>query len=241
MGFFRGIGPYLRDYFQLRMKAKATWRILPNFPCFDDRRNHAGSVMGHYFYQDLYVARRIYSRSPSKHVDVGSRLDGFIAHLAVFRQVEVRDIRPLRISVPNVTFWRTDITAKGAVPADYCDSVSCLHSIEHFGLGRYGDSIDGDGWIHGLTNLVRMLRVGGVLYLSCPIGRQRVDFNAHRVFGINTILVAAEKLRLQLLSFAFVDDQGRFTEAYTLTAEDLTGNLGLDYGCGIFEFEKAPG
>jgi len=50
-----------------------------------DRFDPGGDASGHYFHQDLIVARRIFERDPRKHVDVGSRIDGFVAHLAVFR------------------------------------------------------------------------------------------------------------------------------------------------------------
>ena len=60
-------------------------------------------------------------------MDVGSRGDGFIAHLAAFRDVEVADIRPLPAIIPHVTFIQADMM--GTLPADLkgcCESVSCL-------------------------------------------------------------------------------------------------------------------
>ena len=33
-----------------------------------------------------------------RHVDIGSRLDGFVAHVASFREIEVLDIRPLKVN-----------------------------------------------------------------------------------------------------------------------------------------------
>ena len=41
-----------------------------------------GQLDPHYFLQDLYVARRIMADRPRFHVDVGSRLDGFMAQLS---------------------------------------------------------------------------------------------------------------------------------------------------------------
>jgi hypothetical protein len=71
---------------------------------------------------------------------------------------------------------------------NYCDSVSCLHALEHFGLGRYGDKIDIYSLEKGLSNLVKLLAKDGLLYLSVPIGKERIEFNAHRVMDISTIL-----------------------------------------------------
>ena len=150
--------------------------------------DEAAGAMGAYFFQDLLVARWICEDSPKRHVDVGSRIDGFIGHLAVFREVEVIDIRPQPLVVPNVVFHQLDLMA--ALPEAWLeatDSLSCLHTIEHFGLGRYGDPVDPDGHLKGLEQLKRMVRPGGRLVLSTPVGRERVEFNAHRVFSPATV------------------------------------------------------
>src|SRR5712692_9241557 len=60
-------------------------------PCLHDRGAEAGAVRGEYFWQDLYVAQKIFKASPRKHVDVGSRINGFVAHVASFREIEVID------------------------------------------------------------------------------------------------------------------------------------------------------
>ena len=92
---------------------------------------------------------------------MGSRIDGFIAHLACVREVEVFDIRPLDARIPNVRFRQWDLTEGGpAAPADQVDSLSCLHTLEHVGLGRYGDRIDVHGWRVALTRLAGLLAPG---------------------------------------------------------------------------------
>jgi hypothetical protein len=155
---------------------------------FNEWDDSAGSL-GAYFHQDQTVARWIFESNPERHVDVGSRIDGFIGSLSVFRQVDVIDIRPLPETVHNVVFHQLDLMAE--LPAEWMectDSLSCLHTIEHFGLGRYGDPIDPDGHIKGLEQLKRMVKPGGLLYLSTPAGRERIEFNAHRIFSAKTIL-----------------------------------------------------
>jgi hypothetical protein len=116
-------------------------------------------------------------------VDVGSRIDGFVAHVALFRPIEVMDIRPARSFDPNVRFVQVDVSDPEKVPENYTDSLSCLHALEHFGLGRYGDPLLADGWKRGIQSFSRLLQPQGRLYLSVPIGRQRIEFNAHRIFG----------------------------------------------------------
>ena len=120
---------------------------------------------------------------------------------------------------------------------DYCDSLSCLHALEHFGLGRYGDPVRWDGHLRGLDNLHRVLRSGGRLYLSVPIGPQRIEFNAHRVFAVDYLLgLLADKYVLE--RFSYVDDQGDLHEDVPLDAEEARNNFGCHYGCGIFELTK---
>jgi hypothetical protein len=209
------------------------WKIEFSRPCFDDRKDGAGITNGHYFHQDLLVARRIYERRPIKHVDVGSRIDGFVAHVSIFRTIEVFDIRPLCGEIPNIKFEQTDIMSPDIELADYCDSLSCLHALEHFGLGRYGDVIDIGGYRKGFAALARMLQSGGILYLSVPIGRERIEFNGHRVFSIARVQSLVEK-DFSIIDFSFVDDIGDLHESVPLSPD----NYGLNYGCGIFELRR---
>ena len=73
--------------------------------------------------------------------------------------------------------------------AESTDSLSCLHALEHFGLGRYGDPVDYDGYLKGFDNLYRILKPGGRLYFSVPMGPQRIEFDAHRVFSMAYLLL----------------------------------------------------
>ncbi|GAF70867.1 unnamed protein product, partial [marine sediment metagenome] len=62
-------------------------------PVLNEFYGQAGQARGHYFHQDLWAARKIITAQPTKHIDIGSRIDGFIAHLLVIMPVEVIDIR----------------------------------------------------------------------------------------------------------------------------------------------------
>ncbi len=208
-----------------------------NYPCPGDRFEEGGVASGHYFHQDLLVARKIYERSPSCHVDVGSRLDGFVAHVASYRNIEVLDIRPITKKVHNIVFHQFDLMNPVGNFEAYCESLSCLHTLEHLGLGRYGDPIMVDGYEKGFNSLWSILKPAGILYLSVPIGKQRIEFNAHRVFAIRTILALAEG-KFDLLDFSYVDDGGSLYEHVELTENAIGRSLDCWYGCGIFEFHK---
>jgi SAM-dependent methyltransferase len=237
----RGLPFYLRDFRTLKDQRASAVREFPfgkPYPCLDERFTDSGVAKGHYFHQDLLVARRIHLNNPSTHVDVGSRIDGFLAHVASFRPIEVLDIRTLSITVPNIKFMQADLmTPILENLVDYCDSLSCLHALEHFGLGRYGDPINYDGYVLGLNNLHRILKKGGKLYFSIPIGPQRIEFNAHRVFSVNYLLECFDG-KYHIDQFSFVDDQGDLHENTPITDKDVKRNFGCAFGCGIFEMTK---
>ncbi|MEO8668665.1 MAG: DUF268 domain-containing protein [Bauldia sp.] len=232
---------FIRDCiaFARMNRSPGEWPFGRFYPYLGDRRAAAGTAKGHYFHQDLLVARRIYECNPVRHVDVGSRVDGFVAHVASFRKIEVADIRPLKASIANVAFTQIDLMAPlAAQHLAMCDSLSCLHALEHFGLGRYGDRLDPDGHLTGLANLARMLGEDGILYLSVPIGPQRIDFNSERVFGMAHMLDLLDRAGFDLLRFSCVDDDGDLIENQTLSPVLVETNCGVEYGCGIFELTK---
>lgn len=236
-----GIPAYIRDYLVFIQQSSSSsihFKMGAPYPCLRDRFEQGGDVRGHYFHQDLLVAGRIYEMKPKLHVDVGSRVDGFVAHVASFRLIEVIDIRPLKSNIPNIRFIQADLMKVGDESlVGYCDSLSCLHALEHFGLGRYGDTVAYDGHLAGLRNLSLMLKSGGKFYLSVPIGRQRVEFNAHRIFSVEYILaLVGEQFKLDC--FSFIDDEGLLHQDVIIREADSKNSFGCIYGCGIFELTK---
>jgi hypothetical protein len=212
-------------------------RVSSIFPVLSDWSDQAGEASGAYFHQDMLVARRIYEARPMRHVDVGSRFDGFVAHVAVFREIEVVDIRPMASSIRNVRFVQANLMQRSEVLAASTDSLSCLHALEHFGLGRYGDPIDPDGHLKGFVSLIEMLKPGATFYLSFPIGRPAVEFNAHRVFDCQEVLTWRGSELLRLDRFDYVDDEGALHEEIAI---DLIGAecAQLTRGCGIYTFTR---
>ena len=93
-----GLPWFLKHLFLFKKLSKKTG-LSPDLvllrPVLNERNEKSGNWKGHYFHQDLLVAGKIFRNQPEKHVDIGSRIDGFIAHVASFREVEVFDIRPM--------------------------------------------------------------------------------------------------------------------------------------------------
>ena len=228
-----GIPFFLRDLFKIKKQLsafKSEWKLTNIKPILDERFLSSGSAQGHYFHQDLLVA--------TKHVDIGSRVDGFVAHVASFREIEVVDIREAKNLIPNINFIQFDMMKPPPKKLiRYCDSISALHSIEHFGLGRYNDPIHFDGYRIGLDNINKMLKIGGKLYFSVPIGKQRIQFNAHRIFSVSYLLELFKK-KYNINSFSYVGDNGQLYENIVLNNEKINNNYNCSYGCGIFEMTR---
>lgn len=233
----RGCLRYRKDRRLFREAAGDDFAWGREMPILDEWSESSGHL-GAYFHQDLLAARWIYQQQPRRHVDVGSRLDGFVGHLAVFREVEVLDIRPQPHVVRNIVFHQLDLM--NDLPPEWVgctDSLSCLHTIEHFGLGRYGDAIDPAGYLKGLAQMKRMVAPGGLLYLATPIGPQRIEFNAHRIFAAETVLGWFQE-GWEIERFAWLDDGEVMHEKNDLTTADVAGNFGCQAGLGIVAARK---
>ncbi len=161
-----------------------------------DRFEKAG-ILDSYLWQDLWAARLIYDHKPVAHYDIGSRVDGFITHLLSFNQRVIQlDIRPLEVNVNGYGFVQTDATELKEIEDNSIESLSALCSLEHFGLGRYGDPIDPEACFKCFDSIQRVLCRGGYAYISVPIGREHLEFNAHRVFFPKTIVDSFREMDL---------------------------------------------
>lgn len=201
------------------------------YPCLVDRVSHT-PFDPHYLHQGAWLARRLVERRVSPHVDVGSSVM-LVSVLCAHTPLVFVDYRPLAARLPNMLSVAGSVTRLPFADASL-PSVSCLHVVEHIGLGRYGDPLDPDGSRKAVTELGRVVAPGGRLYLSAPIGRERVCFNAHRVFAPQTLVAWLPAFSLE--GFSLVDDAGRFVGNAAPAAA-----AGLDYGCGMFELRRHAG
>jgi hypothetical protein len=153
--------------------------------------------------------------------------------------VEVLDIRVLDSKVDGLRFLQADMMSSLPVEIVPSLSVSCLHALEHFGLGRYGDPLRQDGWRIGMERLAEVVATGGRLYLGVPIGKPAIEFNAQRIFHPKYIIDEAGVHGLKLIAFAYVDDAGNFQKRSAPVSAELMGDLSnMNYGCGLFLFQK---
>lgn len=143
------------------------------------------------------------------------------------------------IKIKNLEFIQANATDLKGIPDNTVASLSSLHAIEHFGLGRYGDGIDPAACFTAMRSFQRVLQKDGRLYFSVPIGKQdSVYFNSHRIFSLSTILDSFDKM--DLIEFSYIHNYEIRTfegvAARALIEEDAISIE--DYDCGIFIFSK---
>jgi len=202
----RSLPTYIHDLTRFwRMKRHlpdATNAAMQLAPQFSDRFTGAGTSRTIYFLQDLTCSTRVLSRGGVRHLDIGSRVDGFVAQIASSRAIDVLDFRPLNHPpTPNLRFIQGDILNPPANFERKYDLVSSLHALEHVGLGRYGDPIGPDGFERALKNAGALVASGGSLMISLPVAeieRNLVQFNSQRLFSHACL---AELLRRLLPDF----------------------------------------
>lgn len=220
---------YLRDWKRYeRLAAPERLNFRDSYPCLRDRTAET-PFDPHYFYQSAWAFRAIHRASPTWHVDVGSHSD-FVGMLSAITRVTFVDIRPLRVEIQGLESLEGSLIN---MPFDSgtVASISCLHVAEHVGLGRYGDMLDPRGTEKAAAELARVLRPGGNLYLSLPIGQPRVCFNAHRIHSPKQIIRYFPGL--ELVDFAAVNDAGAFSEH-----AEPADYADARYACGLFRFRK---
>lgn len=99
-------------------------------------------------------------------------------------------------NIPGVTFIQDDARSLKHLKDSSIESMSSLCAVEHFGLGRYEDEVNPEGCFKALHEMQRVLKKGGVLYLSVPIGKEHLEFNAHRIFYPQTIIETLSEMKL---------------------------------------------
>lgn len=220
---------YVMDMFRYsRLQGAEPIRVIDLYPCLHDKTK-TSTVDSHYFYQDIWAFQKVLEHLSRYHVDVASRTI-YVGMLSKITKVVSVDLRPLQARLSNLVSVKAT-TLQLPFKDDTVDSLSCLHVAEHIGLGRYGDRLDPGGTVKAATEFVRVLKPGGNLYFSLPVGQSRLCFNAHRIHSPRQILEFFKGL--ELVEFSGTDDFGVFRQRIDVALlEDC------EYACGMFWFKK---
>lgn len=184
----------------------------------------------HYIYHPAWAARKVREISPNKHIDISSTLH-FSSILSAFVPVDFFDYRPAILRLSNLTSKSADLTNL-FFETDSIECISCMHTVEHIGLGRYGDPIDPIGDLKAITELKRVCMKNGNIIFVVPVGKPKILFNAHRIYDPYKICALFED-EFDLIEFSVVLDDNSFIE-------DASMDVAADqnYGCGCFWFKK---
>jgi SAM-dependent methyltransferase len=156
------------------------------YPCIYDKTSIT-PMEPVYFYQDTWAFERILKQKPSLHIDIGSH-HTFVAFLSKVIPLTMVDIRPLDLPLDTLKFQEGSILDL-PFKSESVESISSLCVVEHIGLGRYGDPLDPDGSEKAISELKRVLKSAGNLYISLPLDNEnKTYFNAHRAFSEDYLL-----------------------------------------------------
>ncbi len=157
----------------------------------------------------------------------------FCGIASAFMRIRHYDYRAPHLTLPGLTCGSQDL-ARLSFENNSIASLSCMHVIEHIGLGRYGDQINPVGDYLAAQELKRVLAPGGNLLIVVPVAEKaRIRFNGHRIYDLAK--VKSLFTGLELIEFSFLNDSN--SDKFTRHATELDVR-GSDYGCGCFVFRK---
>jgi len=225
---------FLGDFIRFKSAAKDgrfELSIFNLFPQLTDKTKKT-NFEPHYTFHPAWAARIVKKINPVVHIDVSSTL-AFSTIVSAFLPVKFYDYRPAFLNLEGLESEAADLN-KLPFPDASVKSLSCMHVIEHIGLGRYGDKIDPGGDIRATNELKRVTAPQGSLIIIVPVGRPRIEFNAHRIYSYEQIMDNFKDFELK--EFSLVPDDFRETGMIFNADPELVKEQ--DWGCGCFWFIK---
>ena len=88
------------------------------------------------------------------------------------------------------------------LPNQFADVVTIISTIEHVGLGRWGDPLDVDGDIKTMHEARRILKPDGFLVLTIPYGFPTVVYNLNRIYDAGRLQKLCEGFQFVLKEYS---------------------------------------
>lgn len=186
----------------------------------------------HYIYHTAWAARKVKEIGANEHVDISSSLY-FSSIVSAFTPVKFYDFRPAKLNLSNLASAAANLSHLH-MDTDSIESLSCMHTVEHVGLGRYGDAIDPEGDLGAAHELSRVVAKNGNLLFVVPIGKPRIQFNAHRIYSYKMVIDMFPELTLK--EFSLIPDNA-LEKGIIYNATEVESDK-QEYGCGCFWFIK---
>jgi SAM-dependent methyltransferase len=201
------------------------------YPCLSERTKYT-NYDKHYVYHTAWAARILKKINPTIHYDFSSDIR-FVTIISAFIPVRYYDIRPVKIHLSGIEPMAADLTDL-TFKSNSLMSVSCMHVIEHIGLGRYGDPIDPNSDIKAVKELKRVLAKDGNLLFVVPVGKQRLMFNAHRIYSYRMVIDMFKEFKL--IEFSLITHKEM--ESGLIKNPTFSFINKQEYACGCFWFKK---
>ncbi|MEH2084981.1 MAG: DUF268 domain-containing protein [Nostoc sp.] len=155
----------------------------------------------------------------SRHIeilDVGAAESLLSYELASFNySVTAIDIRPIALFHPNLKFIKTDICNPVLPPASF-DCVIALSTLEHIGLGWYGDETGENYDVKAAQQISVLLKPEGSFILTVPYGKKALT-PVHRIYNQESLQKLIQDFRIVQISYGVRKDD--FT--WTITENEL--------------------
>lgn len=220
----------IKKSFKDNGRFELSWKNL--YPCLNDETDQT-LFDRHYVYHTAWAARKVKEIKPKKHIDISSSLY-FSGIVSAFSPVDTYDYRPAKIELSGLNSKRADLL-KLPFKTGSVKSLSCMHVVEHVGLGRYGDPIDPDGDLKAIAELKRVVAPNGSLLFVVPIGfKSKIMYNAHRIYTYSQIMSYFDDFILK--EFVLIPEKSEDGGLVKNPSQKLLKRQ--NYACGCFWFNK---
>src|ERR1700676_4257368 len=135
---------FLRQFKEFQQQSVADGRFTPLekdwFEILTDDTSTAQNYCTPYILHCGWAARVLMKTRPALHADFGSYIPWVAFASAIVDHFDFYDIRPENLHLPGL-YCKGGALTPLDIPDNTYPSFSCLHVLEHIGLGRYGDML----------------------------------------------------------------------------------------------------